>query len=328
MAQPLYRRLHEKHPDLILDVLAPAWSRPLLARMPEVNNIIENPFTHGQLRLYQRWRLGRHLAGNHYDQAIVLPNSLKSALIPFFAGIPRRTGFVGEQRYGLLNDIRRLDAARLPRMVQRFTALAEPAADSPPEHIPPPRLHIDHIQRQQALNKFGLQTQQPIIAFCPGAEYGPAKRWPAPHFAKLAQHLQQKDYQIWLFGSQKDDAAAQQIVRLSGVPLVNLCGKTRLEEAIDLMSVATAVISNDSGLMHVAAALQRPLVALYGSSSPAFTPPLSDLAEIVSLDLSCSPCFERECPLVHFNCMQQMHAELVEAALQKVLQRAPTEEAM
>jgi heptosyltransferase-2 len=324
MAQPLYHRLKKRYRDLTLDVLAPTWSLPLLARMPEVDRTLQNPFAHGQLRLYQRWQLGHQLKKHHYNQAIVLPNSFKSALIPWFAGIPKRTGYLGEQRYVILNDARRLDRVQLPRMVDRFTALALEADSSEiASDIPPPQLCIHPASRIATLQKFGLQTDQPIAIFCPGAEYGPAKRWPPENFAALAQRLQKKGYHIWLFGSAKEEMIAHQIVRLSGLKessIQNLCGKTQLAEAIDLMSIATVVVSNDSGLMHIAAALRRPLVALYGSSSPTFTPPLSPLAEIVSLELACSPCFARQCPLTHFNCMRHLSAEQVDAAIEKVLQ--------
>jgi heptosyltransferase-2 len=317
MAQPLYQRLKQHHTPLTLDVLAPLSLYALLTRMPEVDHIIANPFAAGQLRLVERWQLGQQLKKHHYDQAIILPNSFKSAFIPWFAGIAKRTGYLGEQRYLLLNDIHRLDKTRLPRMVDRFTALA-PHVGSVHAHFP--RLSVNPTLRAATLQKFGLAIDQPIAIFCPGAEYGPAKRWPPAHFAALAQLLYRKGYQVWLIGSVKEQELGQQIVAQSGLTMIqNLCGKTQLDEAIDLMSVAKVVVSNDSGLMHVAAALAKPLVALYGSSSPAFTPPLSDLAEIVSLKLACSPCFKRVCPLSHFNCMQQLLAEQVDAAIDKVL---------
>ena len=305
MTQPLFKRLHERHPGLVLDVLAPAWTLPLLKHMPEVHESIANPFGHGELKLAERYRLGKALRERRYDQAIVLPNSLKSALIPFFAKIPLRTGFVGEMRWGMINDARHLDKHALPLMVERFALLAE--ENEAPLHrpIPPTSLQTNEAQQLQTLNKLGLAPQKPVAAFCIGAEFGPAKRWPAEHFAALAKLMADR-YEIWLVGSAKDQAIGDQIQALSDNTCVNLCGRTGLSEAIDLLSAATLVVSNDSGLMHVAAALNKPMVALYGSSSPGFTPPLSDKARIVSLNLPCSPCFKRECPLGHFNCMMQM----------------------
>lgn len=318
MAQPLYRRLHERHSGLVLDVLAPAWTRAVHARMPEVNDTLDNPFAHGELNLAARWRLARELKARNYDQAIVLPNSLKSALVPFLAGIPQRSGFVGEMRYGLLNDARKLDKTALPMMVERFAALAEDRGQPLPRPVHHPRLVVDPLTRHAALQKAGLDTDRPVVALCPGAEYGPAKRWPARHAAALARKLLAQGKQVWLFGSGKDNEIACEIAsQATGVR--NLCGQTSLAEAIDLLSLAQAVVTNDSGLMHVAAALERPIVAVYGSSSPGFTPPLSDHAKVVSLGLACSPCFKRECPLGHLQCLNELGPERVEAALSELL---------
>ncbi len=324
MAQPLYRRLKDTLSGLQLEVMAPAFTLPLLRRMPEVDAVIENPFGHGALRLAERWRLGRELKRQGYDQAIVLPNSLKSALIPWFAGIPRRVGFVGEFRYGLLSDARKLDPRALPKMVERFAILSQARGEMLAQPLPEPRLQVNPVSRSKALKSLGLALDKPMVAFCPGAEYGPAKRWPPQHFAELARRLGQHGYQVWLFGSVKDKAAGEAIMAGSAGNVRNLCGVTSLEQAVDLLSLATLVVSNDSGLMHVAAALQRPLVALYGSSSPGFTPPLTEQAEILSLDLSCSPCFKRECPLQHFDCMQNLLPEQVERAMARLLQRVGT----
>lgn len=321
MAEPLYRRLAEHWPGAAIDLYAPAWTLPLAARMDCVRQGVVNPFGHGALRLAERWREGRALAAHGYDQAIVLPNSLKSALIPWFAGIPQRTGFVGEFRRGVLNDARRLDKTALPTMVERFCALAEDAGAPPKRPIAHPRLNVSAQAREAALQACSLSAGQPVMALCPGAEYGPAKRWPAAHFARLAQDALARGWQAWVFGSGKDQAIADEIVRLAGAPtgLVNLCGRTGLDQAIDLMSLARLAVCNDSGLMHIAAALRVPLVALYGSSSPGFTPPLSDQAEILSLKLDCSPCFKRECPLGHTHCLTQLTPDQVWPAVGRLL---------
>ncbi|MDR3413985.1 MAG: lipopolysaccharide heptosyltransferase II [Formivibrio sp.] len=318
MAQPLYQRLHARHPGLTLDVLAPAWTRAVHARMPEVNETFDNPFGHGELKLGARWKLARKLKQRGYDQAIVLPNSLKSALIPFFAGIPLRSGWVGEVRYGLLNDARVLDPQRLPMMVERFATLAEDSSQPLSRPVPYPQLVVDARSRQQALQELGLDTVQPAIAFCPGAEFGPAKRWPARHMAALARELLAEGKQVWLFGSGKDAEVANEIAKLAP-GCVNLCGRTNLGAAIDLLSATAAVVTNDSGLMHMAAALDRPIAAVYGSSSPQFTPPLSDHAKIITLGLECSPCFKRTCPLDHLNCLNNLGPERVKAALAELV---------
>jgi len=311
LAQPLFARLHARHPQLELDVLAPPWTHALFSRMPEVRSVIASPFGHGELALLRRYRLARELAARRYDQAIVLPNSFKSALIPWLAGIPLRTGYVGEARRGVLNDARRLDETALPLMVERFAALAEPHGQDLSRPLLPPRLAIDAAQRDVTLARLGLTLERPVAVLCHGAEYGPTKRWPAEYFAELARRLTDAGYAVWLAGSANDAAIGDDIVRLSERPCVNLSGRTTLAEAIDVMSCASLVVSNDSGLMHIAAALDKPLVAIFGSSSPAFTPPASPQARIVRLGLPCSPCFQRVCPLGHFNCMLQLKPDLV-----------------
>ena len=311
MTQALYRRLHELYPHCIIDVIAPKWSMAVFERMPEVQRIIENPFGHGALQLKQRWQMGKDLSKFGYNQVIVLPGSLKSAIIAWASGIPQRTGYVGESRYLLLNDIRKLDKNQLPLMVDRYTALAYSSQADFNGHSDNPSLTINPVSQQAALNQHQLSTQQPIIAFCPGAEYGPAKRWLPAHFAELARLYVAQGWQVWLFGSQKDFAIAEQIQQLSGNLGVNLCGKTSLSEAIDLLACADTVVCNDSGLMHLAAALGRKLLAIYGSSSPNHTPPLSPKAQIVSLHLACSPCFKRECPLGHTDCLNKITPQMV-----------------
>ncbi|MBH5330032.1 lipopolysaccharide heptosyltransferase II [Eikenella sp. S3360] len=314
MTQPLYRRLHELHPGCRIDVFAPKWSMAVFERMPEISQILENPFAHGALQLRRRWQLGKALGRRGYDQVIVLPGSFKSALIARASRIPLRTGYVGESRYPLLNDIRKLDKAALPLMADRYTALAYPK-NQPFQPRPDfPRLSIDEASRQAALAKHRLDTERPIAAFCPGAEYGPAKRWPPRHFAALAKRYADEGHQIWLFGSAKDFPIAEEVQQLSGSLCVNLCGQTSLSEAIDLLSLAHIVVCNDSGLMHLAAALGRPLAAVYGSSSPEHTPPLSPHAQVVSLHLECSPCFKRECPLGHTDCLNKLMPDLVHQA--------------
>lgn len=318
LAQPLFMRLKARHPGSTIDVFAPRWVAPVLARMPEVDAVIDNPFGHGELRLLERWRTARDLKRRGYDRAIVLPNSLKSALIPFFAGIPTRTGFIGETRYGLINDARRLDESTLPLMVERYALLAEPASGALERPLPRPHLRIDPRALMAIVSAFDLDPSQPVVAFCPGAEYGPAKRWPVEHFAELAKTYVGAGKQIWLLGSKKDAPIGAEINRLCGGICHDLTGQTGLAEVIDLLSCAQMVVSNDSGLMHVAAALDRPLAALYGSSSAEHTPPLSSKARVITLHLECSPCFQRECPLGHFNCMRQLSPALVQETLEQV----------
>jgi heptosyltransferase II len=311
LMQPMLMRLKQRYPGSLIDVLAPPWTADLLRAMPEVSEVIINPFPHGALQLGARYRLGKQLKERQYNRAIILPNSLKSALVPFFAGISHRTGFVGEMRYGLLTDARKLNKKKLPLMVERFAYLAEYANHDIPRPLPNPALTVSAAQRDATLHKLNLKLDKPVAVFCPGAEYGPAKRWPISYFAEIAQRLQKSGYAIWLVGSAKDKEIADKIIALGNNECRNLCGSTDLTDAIALLSCAQLVISNDSGLMHLAAALDRPMLALFGSSSPEFTPPLSSRAEVVKLDLKCSPCFKRECPLGHFNCMNQLTPALI-----------------
>lgn len=324
MAQTLFAELRRRDPDCRIDVLAPDWSRPLLERMAEVHQPLSLPFGHGDVRLRERRQFGRDLRGQ-YDQAILLPNTFKSALIPWWADISRRTGWRGEMRYGLLNDLRVLDEDRYPLMVQRFVALAHERDAPVPqrENLTPPELRVDTSAAERARSDLGLKRNLPILGLCPGAEFGPSKRWPEQYYAAAATERLKQGWQVWIFGSPNDREVAEtiraQVPERQRQRVHILAGETTLAEAVDLLAGVDAVISNDSGLMHIAAALNRPLVAVYGSSSPGFTPPLHPDSEIVRLDLDCSPCFQRECPLVHHNCMQQLEPAMVTAALQRVV---------
>lgn len=309
MAQTLFLLLREKHRDLQLDVLAPAWSFPLLERMPEVSTRIASPFNHGQLHLRKRCHFARQLRAQHYDQAIVLPNTFKSALIPWWAKIPKRTGWVGEHRYGLLNDIRQLDEAALPKMVQRFAALAFEKQAAMPDVLPVPTLSVSDALREAALQAHQITLSgKPMLALCPGAEFGSSKQWPTDYYAFVANHYLAVGWDVWIFGSKNDALAAEKIQQKTNGQCVNLAGKTQLAQAIDLLSLATVILTNDSGLMHIAAALDKPLIALYGSTSPDFTPPFSKKAVVMQAkeSIACRPCFKRECPLSHHDCMQKL----------------------
>ncbi len=363
MAQSLFITLKNAQPDCQIDVLAPSWSLALLVRMPQVAKAIAMPLVHGQFGLLDRIKLGRKLRVEGYDQAIVLPNSWKSALIPYFADIPVRTGYIGECRWGLLNDARKLDKSLLTMTVQRFVALGLPdTAQLPPEY-PVPELVINQNQQNTVIEKFHLNVKvaeignsigrvsesvtrqshastvglrfrsvitsvllpwnhQPtcpspekILALCPGAEYGAAKRWPASYYAQVARQKIAEGWQVWLFGSDKDKAVAEQINAEVSGQCLDFSGRTSLAEAVDLLSLVDAVVTNDSGLMHVAAALDKKIIALYGSSDPHFTPPLNAKAHVISLHLDCSPCFKRECPLGHTRCLNDIKPEQVIAVI-------------
>lgn len=319
MAQTLFRFLTDTDPDVVIDVIAPDATRSLLERMPEVRKAIALPLKHGELGLKQRYALGCSLREERYDQAIVLTNTFKSALVPFWANIPVRTGWQGEMRFGILNDRRHLNKKALPLMIQRFVALGLPADQPIPDRLPKPALKVSPYSVAQVLEQHNIhRTENPLLVLCPGAEFGPAKRWPPAYYAELAEAKLAAGWDVWLMGSKGDQAATAEIQTLTENRCLDLAGKTSLLEAVDLLSLADIVVTNDSGLMHVAAALDKPLVVIYGSTDPRFTPPLTHRAQILSLGLACSPCFKRECPLEHMNCLNDLSVSRVLSALDHV----------
>lgn len=322
MAQPLLQALKRQAPDRPIDVLAPAWVAPVWRAMSEVAEVMEAPFKHGSLQLGERWRYARMLKARGYADAYVLPNTLKFALIPWLAGIPKRVGYCGEKRYGLINTMHFDDKAKPRAMVPFYAALAEPpvaqlAAD---KTFPRPILSMS-VERQHAVCvELGLRSDLPLVVFAPGAEFGSAKRWPTDHFAALAKSILERDAQsqVVLLGSPKDKPVCEDIVALA--PTVrSLAGVTSLDQAIALIAQARAVVSNDSGLLHIASACNRPIIAIYGPTDPLHAPPFSDVAESLSLKLECSPCKQRECPLGHHDCMRKLEPVLVWGKLEGML---------
>jgi heptosyltransferase II len=309
MAQALFRLLRAT-PEVVVDVIAPPWSVGLFARMPEVRRAIPLAAGHGEVVLARRWRLGRELRREAYTRAIVLPRSFKSALVPFFAGIPLRTGFRTELRQLVLNDLRVLDRGTLNQTVRRFLALGLPAGAALPEP-PQPALRIDPANRNALLQRLGLKVSAPIVALLPGAAYGPAKQWPVEYFGELARLLRGQGKDIWVLGAAAERDLGERIRTAAGGGVHNLCGETRLEDTVDLLSLVRVAVTNDSGLMHIAAAAGAHVVAIYGSSSPAFTPPLTERKTVLYLSIECSPCFERECPLGHLRCLRDISPERV-----------------
>jgi heptosyltransferase-2 len=310
MAHCLVQVLAATRPGVEIHLLAPPATAPLGSRMAEVAAVRTFEIAHGELGLAKRNREGWELRQAGFDQAIVLPNSFKSAWIPFRARIPVRTGWHGEARYGVLNDRRRLDRARYPLMIDQFMALGLPPGAALPTPYPRPRLQVDTGNRARILERLGLRAPARLVVLCPGAEFGPAKRWPAEHYATVARAALGAGRPVWLLGS-PNDAAVCAAIAAAAPGAVDLAGQTRLLDAIDLLSLAEIVVCNDSGLMHVAGALGVRVIALFGSTSPAFTPPLGPGAEVVRLGLDCSPCFARECPYGHLRCLVDLEPDRV-----------------
>ncbi len=300
IAQALFKRLKAEAPERALDVLAPAWSLPIVARMPEIRRGIASQTGHGEFGFGKRRQIAKTLRGEGYGQAIVLPRSFKAALIPWLAGIPTRTGYRGESRFFVINDRRPFDKASLDQTVKRFVALGGSEGSSF-EEIPEPALMVSRQHQGRLLDALSLTIERPVVAMMPGAEYGPAKCWPLEYFAELARALEQREFAVWVLGSAKDTAAGEVIAGQSRAR--NLCGETSLEDAIDLLALCQQAVSNDSGLMHIAAAVGSHVHSIYGSSSPGFTPPLTAKCTIHYLGIDCSPCFQRECPLGHLDCL-------------------------
>ena len=317
LTEPLITRLKRQATNQSITVFAPRYTHGVYQRMPAVDHLQENLFPHQSFSFLARKNIGFALRKESFDEAYVLPNSWKSALIPWWANIPKRVGYLGEWRYGLLTKPFKNPPKKSLLMVQHYLNLA-PADSAPAITTPPlPRLIPNQSTLNNTRQNLGLTNRTaPIAIICPGAEYGPSKRWPVEYFSEIAHWLHALNYQIWIMGSPKDAPIAAQIAaNLPADQVSQLCGKTQLQEAIDLMSLAAIVLTNDSGLMHIAAALSVPQIALFGSSSPKFTPPLSSLATIQQLALPCQPCFERDCPLGHHNCMRKLLPDQIKSAI-------------
>ena len=285
MAQTLYKRIKKELPSSQIDVISPHWSLALLERMPEVCKKIVSPFSHGETKLLERYRLGQGLKKENYDRAIVLTNSLKSSLIPYFARIAVRTGWLGEFRYGLINDIRSSKKLKKSLMIEKFAALSLYEENYSIENLTFPELEIDFANQRKFLEEFSIDYSKNTMAICPGAEFGPSKRWPAEYYAEIAIFYVNKGWNVLCIGSKNDEDIGIEIGSLNNLgcneSFINLIGKTSLQDAIDILAFTEKVVTNDSGLMHIAAAVKTPLVALYGPSSPEYTPPLISKKKIL-----------------------------------------------
>ncbi len=319
MSQALYRALKEINPETHISVLAQGGLKPLLERMPEVDEILKFSLGHGELKLSERKRIGETLRKENFSKAFILPLSFKSALVPWHALIPERIGWRGEWRNVLLSDCRKLDKEAYPLMVQRFMSLAYPRSEKLPRKLLYPKLVPKESNQNFKILDINLRVEENLLAICPGAEFGGSKQWPAEYYAEVVNMVLGKGWQAWIFGSPNDRSVAELIMKKVDESVrdrcIDLVGKTDLSEATDLLSLASVVLSNDSGLMHIAAALGKNVIGLYGSTSSDFTPPLSDSVELISTDIGCRPCFKRECPFGHLRCLTEIKPDRVLGAI-------------
>lgn len=318
MAQGLFKLLKARDSMMILHVAAPASVLPLCEFMPEIDQAFLLPFQHGEFNLIKRYHFAGALRKEKYDQCIILPNSFKSALIPFLARIPKRTGWRGEWRYGLLNDVRVLNHAKISfhrsslLMIEQFLALGVSKEEALPHYLNYlPTLAVNSERAKQLAHSLSIDFSKKTVALCPGSSYGSSKRWPEKYFAEIALQQLARGEQICLFGGPAEISLGEKIQELTQHRCFNLINKLDLASSVLLLSQASQVLTNDSGLMHVAAAFNLPIVAVYGSSSPEFTPPLTRKAKIAMLALSCQPCFKRICPLKHHDCMEKLFPDKI-----------------
>jgi heptosyltransferase-2 len=317
MAQAFFKAIQEVYGDCLIDVVAPEWSGPILKRMPEIRRMICLPVAHGKLGLAIRWRLAKALRSECYDEAFVMPRSFKSALLPWFARIPKRTGHLGEMRYGVLTKRYVLAQNKARPNVCNYLQLLGLDKDilSITAHYAP-KLQIDEANRQRLQQRFPAFRNKTLIAVMPGAEFGLSKQWPIESYVHLAESLQNSDVQVIVLGSSKERELGDRISASSGA--LNLAGETTLDDAIDVLSLCTIAVTNDSGLMHVAAAVGCKVVAIYGSTTPEYTPPLTPAARVLYLHLACSPCWERICRYGHYRCVKDISVRRVIDAVKKL----------
>lgn len=326
MSQSLLKVLKQQDSNCIIDVYAPEWTTPILKRIPEIDNIIVNPFAHGSFLLKERYREGKKLQNNHYNKAFILPNSWKSALIPFFANIKERIGFKGEMRYFLLNKLRN-DKNNFPRMVERYVALAydqnkvKNAQDL--GEFAYPSLITKELS-SDFITKNNLDFSRPCLCLGCGANYGPTKLWPPEYFAKVCDYWINHGGNVIALGSKKDSVTVAKIkshLNISDKYFTDLSGKTNLIEALDVVGMCKAGVCNDSGLMHILAAADTPQVCIFGSTSTKYTPPLSKKAICVESTVSCHPCFKKTCAKGTYECLYSIKPETVLEKLNLLLEK-------
>ena len=318
MSQALLKLLKQQDPSCSIDIFSIATLHDLLKHMPEVDNYLTCPFKHGELQLLERFKVAKAIKEKMYTHAYIIPSSFKSAIIPFLANIPIRIGRLGESRYFVINNIRQ--AVTTKRTAVKLLVSLGVSNDSDlPTPMPRPKLSLSQKHLEKTLNKLKIDTpRKPILTICPGAAFGKAKRWPTSHFAQIAKKKKNDGWEVWILGGPDEVVAAQEIQILSNNICTDFTGKTDLSDAIALLSLSTVTVANDSGLMHIAASLDKAVVAIYGPTSPEFAPPLTNKTRSLSLNLACSPCRKPKCKLQHMKCLNDLHPTLVLQAIEEL----------
>ncbi|MBL7004917.1 MAG: lipopolysaccharide heptosyltransferase II [Gammaproteobacteria bacterium] len=301
MSHALIQLLAEQH---TVDVLCAEWLSAVYRRMPHVEQVTGIDLKHGKLPIKYYWQVAQQLKGR-YQQCFIIPRKLKSALIPWFAGIPKRTAYLGESRYFLVNDRVQQDPQQ-HFWVEKVCGLFKSGVKL--AELPNPKLIVNEQSKAEWLQRLEIKDRK-LIALMPGASYGPSKQWPIENFSQLAQQLASSSTVIVLGGQAEFEIG--EAIKQGNAGVINLCGKTSLEDTIDLLALCDSAVSNDSGLMHIAAAVGCFVKALYGSSSPDYTPPLTTSKTIYSDTLGCKPCFKRQCEFNHYDCWRKISVNRV-----------------
>jgi len=312
--------LRQRFPGRPVDMLATTLCAPLADYMPGVRKAIVADLPRSRLALAQQFALAERFKREGYGMALVMPRTWKSALAPFFAGIRQRVGFAGEVRIGLLNDLR-FGERKLPRMVDRCAMLALPRGSPQPPTWPAPELKVPPAEIAAWRSRRGLAADgRPVVALAPGA-VGPSKRWTTEGYAALTRRLIADGCAVWVLGGPNEKELATAIIGDCGAR--DLTG-TDLRDAVLALAAAAVAVSNDSGLLHVAAAAGTPSIGIFGPTSPWHWAPLNPLAAVIETqsELSCRPCHKPVCRLVHHRCMHDIAPETVLAATRQAIAAA------
>lgn len=312
MAQVLYKAIKAHSNSAQIHVVAPAWSRPLLERMPEITKVHGLNVAHGEFGFKKRYQLGMSLRAESFAEALILPRSYKAALVPMLAKIPKRVGELGESRYGLINHVLSSNKSKKIPTACNYLRFANINADiTRIKKQFAPELSVDRENQAKVIEKLAIPQDSPLVACMVGAEYGPSKQWPMEHFISLINMLHEQGINVCLLGSQKDAVMGKKIESSCQQAVENLCGKTSLLDVIDILASCSVAVSNDSGLMHIAAAVDVPIVSMYGATTPQYTPPLHSNAKAFYMKLECSPCWQRTCQYQHYRCLKDIVPEQV-----------------